>query len=162
MGTTLTAAALVADADGHDVLALANVGDSRAYVFSEGQMSQVTADHSLAEERVRHGEISEQEAAVHPQRHILTRALGVSPEVETDMWELQLRTGDRLLLCSDGLSNEIEHGRDGRGPGAENPIRARRRGSWSTRPTATAARTTSPWWSSTCSWARTPPVRPLS
>ncbi len=108
MGTTLTAAALVADADGHDVLALANVGDSRAYVFSEGQMSQVTADHSLAEERVRHGEISVQEAAVHPQRHILTRALGVSPDVETDMWELQLRTGDRLLLCSDGLSNEIE------------------------------------------------------
>ncbi len=108
MGTTLTAAALVADADGHDVLALANVGDSRAYVFSEGQISQVTADHSLAEERVRHGEITEQEAAVHPQRHILTRALGVSPEVETDMWELQLRTGDRLLLCSDGLSNEID------------------------------------------------------
>ncbi len=108
MGTTLTAAGLVADADGHDVLALANVGDSRAYVFSEGQMSQVTADHSLAEERVRHGEITEQEAAVHPQRHILTRALGVSPAVETDMWELQLRTGDRLLLCSDGLSNEVE------------------------------------------------------
>jgi serine/threonine protein phosphatase PrpC len=108
MGTTLTAAALVASSDGHDVLVLANVGDSRAYVFSEGDMSQVTADHSLAEERVRHGEISVEEAAVHPQRHILTRALGVGPDVQTDMWELQLRTGDRLLLCSDGLSNEID------------------------------------------------------
>jgi serine/threonine protein phosphatase PrpC len=108
MGTTLTAAALVQGSDGHDVLVLANVGDSRAYVFSEGQMSQVTADHSLAEERMRHGEMTVQEAAVHPQRHILTRALGVGPDVETDMWELQLRTGDRLLLCSDGLSNELD------------------------------------------------------
>ncbi len=107
MGTTLTAVALVGGADGHDILALGNVGDSRAYVFSEGQIVQVTADHSLAEERVRHGELTEEEAAVHPQRHILTRALGVSSDVETDMWELQLRSGDRIVLCSDGLSNEI-------------------------------------------------------
>ncbi len=107
MGTTLTAAALVGGDDGHDTLALANVGDSRAYLFSEGLVVQVTADHSLAEERARHGELTEEEAAVHPQRHILTRALGVSAEVEADMWELQLRAGDRLVLCSDGLSNEI-------------------------------------------------------
>ncbi|HEY1652845.1 MAG TPA: Stp1/IreP family PP2C-type Ser/Thr phosphatase [Acidimicrobiales bacterium] len=107
MGTTLTAVALVGDNDGHDVLALANVGDSRAYVYSDGRLFQVTADHSLAEERMRHGEMTEAEAAVHPQRHILTRALGVSSEVQTDMWELQLRTGDRVLLCSDGLSNEV-------------------------------------------------------
>ncbi|HVT41961.1 MAG TPA: Stp1/IreP family PP2C-type Ser/Thr phosphatase [Acidimicrobiales bacterium] len=108
MGTTLTAAALVGGPEGHDVLALANVGDSRAYIFSAGELSQVTDDHSLAEERVRHGEITEAEAAVHPQRHILTRALGVSSEVDTDMWELELRTGDRILLCSDGLSNEVD------------------------------------------------------
>ena len=107
MGTTLTALALVG-AGGRDVLALANVGDSRAYVFSDGEMIQVTDDHSLAEERMRHGEMTEAEAAVHPQRHILTRALGVSSEVETDMWELELRAGDRVLLCSDGLSNEVE------------------------------------------------------
>jgi len=81
MGTTLTALALVGDDDGRDTLALANVGDSRAYLFSDGQIVQVTADHSLAEERMRHGEMSEEEAAVHPQRHILTRALGVSSEV---------------------------------------------------------------------------------
>jgi len=107
MGTTLTAVALVGDAEGRDTLALANVGDSRAYLFSDHHLVQVTADHSLAEERVRHGEISEEEAAVHPQRHILTRALGISTDVETDMWELQLRSGDRIILCSDGLSNEL-------------------------------------------------------
>ncbi len=107
MGTTLTAIALVGGMDGHDVLALANVGDSRAYVLSGDSLTQVTDDHSLAEERMRHGEMTEAEAAVHPQRHILTRALGVSAEVETDMWELHLRTGDRVLLCSDGLTNEV-------------------------------------------------------
>jgi protein phosphatase len=107
MGTTLTAVALVGGDGGEDTLALANVGDSRAYVYSDGRLFQVTADHSLAEERMRHGEMTEAEAAVHPQRHILTRALGVSPDVQADMWELQLRTGDRVLLCSDGLSNEV-------------------------------------------------------
>jgi PPM family protein phosphatase len=107
MGTTLTAIALVGGDDGRDTLALANVGDSRAYLYSDDQIVQVTADHSLAEERMRHGEMTEEEAAVHPQRHILTRALGVSTEVEADMWELQLRSGDRLVLCSDGLSNEL-------------------------------------------------------
>jgi serine/threonine protein phosphatase PrpC len=107
MGTTLTAVALVGGPEGRDVLALANVGDSRAYIFSRGEITQVTDDHSLAEERMRHGEITEEEAAVHPQRHILTRALGVSAEVEADMWELDLHTGDRVLLCSDGLTNEV-------------------------------------------------------
>ena len=107
MGTTLTAVALVGGGEGRDVLALANVGDSRAYVFSGGELTQVTDDHSVAEERMRQGEMTEEEAAVHPQRHILTRALGVSAEVDTDMWELELRTGDRLLLCSDGLTNEV-------------------------------------------------------
>jgi protein phosphatase len=107
MGTTLTAVALVGGDGGQDTLALANVGDSRAYVYSDSRLFQVTADHSLAEERMRHGEMTEAEAAVHPQRHILTRALGVSSDVQTDMWELELRTGDRVLLCSDGLSNEV-------------------------------------------------------
>ena len=83
------------------------MGDSRAYVYSGSHLVQVTDDHSLAEERMRHGEMTEAEAAVHPQRHILTRALGVSSEVEADMWELELGTGDRVLLCSDGLSNEV-------------------------------------------------------
>jgi protein phosphatase len=128
MGTTLTALALVGDDDGHELLALANVGDSRAYVFSEGELVQITDDHSLAEERMRHGEMTEAEAAVHPQRHILTRALGVSSDVEADMWELHLRTGDRVLLCSDGLSNEV--GMDEIGDvlgGVANPEEAARR-----------------------------------
>jgi hypothetical protein len=67
----------------------------------------VTADHSLAEERVRSGEMTEAEAEVHPHRHILTRALGVGPAVDVDLWELHVRSGDRLLLCSDGLTNEV-------------------------------------------------------
>ncbi len=107
MGTTMTAVALVGGPDGRDVVALANVGDSRGYVFSGGRVHQVTADHSLAEEKVRHGELTEAEAAVHPHRHILTRALGVAPEVDVDLWELHLHAGDRILLCSDGLTNEI-------------------------------------------------------
>lgn len=107
MGTTLTAAALVAGPDGRDLVALANVGDSRAYLYSDGELAQVTQDHSLAEERFRRGELSEQEAATDPRRHILTRALGVSPEVLVDLWELHLHTGDRVLLCSDGLCNEV-------------------------------------------------------
>ena len=108
MGTTLTAAALVPAGDGQDVVVLANVGDSRAYLYSAGRITQVTADHSLAEEKVRQGELTEAEAAVHPHRHILTRALGVGPDVAVDLWEVRLQEGDRLLLCSDGLTNEVE------------------------------------------------------
>jgi PPM family protein phosphatase len=107
MGTTLTAAGLTVGIDGRDVLCLANVGDSRAYLMSGGQVRQITTDHSLAEERVRHGQMTEAEAEVHPHRHILTRALGVGPDVDVDLWELHVKTGDRLLLCSDGLSNEV-------------------------------------------------------
>jgi serine/threonine protein phosphatase PrpC len=107
MGTTLTAAGLTVGLDGRDLMCLANVGDSRAYLMSSGQVRQITADHSLAEERVRHGEMTEAEAEVHPHRHILTRALGVGAEVAVDLWELHVKTGDRLLLCSDGLTNEV-------------------------------------------------------
>jgi serine/threonine protein phosphatase PrpC len=106
MGTTLTAVALVNE-DGHDVLALVNVGDSRSYRFHDGALTQITTDHSLAEEMVRTGELSSAEAAVHPHRHILTRALGVSSEVAVDLWRIQPVRGDRYLLCSDGLTNEL-------------------------------------------------------
>ncbi len=116
MGTTLTAVALVGGPEGRDVLALANVGDSRAYVFSGGEITQVTDDHSLAEERMRHGEITEEEAAVHPQRHILTRALGVSAEVEADMWELQLHTGDRAAAVLGRPDQRGRSRRNGRHP----------------------------------------------
>jgi protein phosphatase len=107
MGTTLTAAALVNE-DGRDVIALVNVGDSRSYRYHDGQLTQVTVDHSLAEEMVRSGELSEAEAAVHPHRHILTRALGVADEVSVDLWRIQPTRGDRFVLCSDGLTNELD------------------------------------------------------
>ncbi len=107
MGTTMTAAALVNE-DNRDVIALVNVGDSRSYRYHEGELTQITVDHSLAEEMVRSGEISESEAAVHPHRHILTRALGVSDDVAVDLWRIQPTRGDRFLLCSDGLTNELD------------------------------------------------------
>ena len=107
MGTTLTAAALVNE-DDRDVIALVNVGDSRSYRYHDGELSQITVDHSLAEEMVRSGELSESEAAVHPHRHILTRALGVADDVAVDLWRIQPARGDRFLLCSDGLTNELD------------------------------------------------------
>ena len=107
MGTTFTAVGLVNE-DGRDVLALVNVGDSRSYRFHDGEITQLTTDHSLAEEMVRSGELTSGEAAVHPHRHILTRALGVSADVTVDLWRIQPVRGDRFLLCSDGLTNELD------------------------------------------------------
>ncbi|MCU1493957.1 MAG: serine/threonine protein phosphatase [Acidimicrobiaceae bacterium] len=105
MGTTLTAAALVR-AGKAERLVLSNVGDSRAYLLQDGRLAQLTEDHSLVEEMVRNGELSPAEAAVHPHRHILTRALGIDRSVNVDSWELEPTTDARLLLCSDGLTNE--------------------------------------------------------
>jgi serine/threonine protein phosphatase PrpC len=106
MGTTLTAVALV-DAEGEQRLAVANVGDSRAYVFAQGELTQLTEDHSVPEELARQGQITPEEVENHPQRHVLTRALGISPAVEVDLWEVLPYTGDRLLLCSDGLCRDL-------------------------------------------------------
>ncbi|GAC1311849.1 MAG: hypothetical protein NVSMB12_00810 [Acidimicrobiales bacterium] len=106
MGTTMTAAALVT-VDGEERLAIANVGDSRAYVFAHGDLTQLTEDHSVAEELVRQGQLDPTEVDTHPQRHILTRAMGIQPQVEVDLWEVLPYTGDRVLLCSDGLVREV-------------------------------------------------------
>ena len=106
MGTTLTAVALVQE-DGEDHLAIANVGDSRAYLFQRGDLVQVSEDHSLVGELEREGQLTREEALVHPQRSIITRALGMDPELEVDTWQLLPYAGDRLLLCSDGLTNEV-------------------------------------------------------
>ncbi len=110
MGTTLTAAALVPTRDG-DRLVVSNVGDSRAYRYASGRLVQMTNDHSVAEELVARGELSVAEAAVHPHRHILTRALGVAPDVDVDSWELAPARGERFVLCSDGLTNEVSEER---------------------------------------------------
>jgi protein phosphatase len=83
------------------------VGDSRAYLLQQGELSRLTEDHSLVEDLVREGQLSADEAAIHPQRHILTRVLGMGPDVEPDVWQILPYEGDRLLLCSDGLTNEV-------------------------------------------------------
>jgi serine/threonine protein phosphatase PrpC len=102
MGTTITAAYL-----DDDELALAHVGDSRAYLLRDGELSRLTRDHTLVEELVRRGELTEQEAAEHPQRSIITRALGPEPDVEIDLRTHPVQDGDVLLLCSDGLTGMI-------------------------------------------------------
>ncbi|MFL5816386.1 MAG: Stp1/IreP family PP2C-type Ser/Thr phosphatase [Conexibacter sp.] len=102
MGTTLTAAYL----DG-DELSLAHVGDSRAYLLREGELTRLTRDHTLVDELVRRGELTEQEAAEHPQRSIITRALGPEPDIDIDLHTHRMQAGDLLLLCSDGLTGMI-------------------------------------------------------
>ena len=102
MGTTLTAVYL----DESD-LAVAHVGDSRAYIFRDGELVRLTHDHSLVEELIRRGKLTPEQAAAHPQRSIITRALGIEPEVEVDTWTYPMRAGDVVLLCSDGLTSMI-------------------------------------------------------
>jgi PPM family protein phosphatase len=102
MGTTLTAAYVD---DAH--LAIAHVGDSRAYLFRDGTLQRLTQDHSLVDELVRRGKLTEEQAAEHPQRSIITRALGPEPDVEVDTWSYPARAGDVVLLCSDGLTSMI-------------------------------------------------------
>ena len=106
MGTTLTAAALV-EVDGEERLAIANVGDSRTYVFAHNELTQLTEDHSIPEELVRQGQLDPSEVDTHPQRHILTRALGIQPDIDVDVWEVLPVAGDRIVLCSDGLVREV-------------------------------------------------------
>jgi protein phosphatase len=105
MGTTITAAALVEE-DGEELLVVANVGDSRTYLLRDGELDQITDDHSLPEEMVRRGELAPEDAAMHPQRHILTRVLGMDEEIEADCFRIVPYKGDRVLLASDGLTNE--------------------------------------------------------
>jgi serine/threonine protein phosphatase PrpC len=106
MGTTLTAVAVI-DQEGEGQLALVNVGDSRGYLLRDGELTQLTEDHSLVAEMERDGRLTHEEARVHPQRAVITRALGLEPDVEIDHLELLPYRGDRLLLCSDGLTNEV-------------------------------------------------------
>jgi protein phosphatase len=108
MGTTLTAAYL-ADSN----LTIAHVGDSRAYLFRDGSLKRLTQDHSLVDELVRRGKLTEEQAAEHPQRSIITRALGPEPEVEVDTFTYPVRAGDVLLLCSDGLTSMVSEERIG-------------------------------------------------
>jgi serine/threonine protein phosphatase PrpC len=105
MGTTLTAAQV----DGNRVH-LVHVGDSRAYLLRGGELTRITEDHTLVHRMVMEGEISEEEAETHPQRSILTRALGVDRNIQVDEGDLEIAPGDRLLLCTDGLTGMISEG----------------------------------------------------
>src|SRR5215207_8966737 len=102
MGTTLTAALLRGDE-----VALSHVGDSRAYVLRDGQLKRLTKDHSLVEELRRQGRLTEEQAEEHPQRSIITRALGPEPSVSVDTMTFPARDGDVFLLCSDGLTTMV-------------------------------------------------------
>ena len=102
MGTTLTA--LVTTGDG---VLVAHVGDSRAYLWREGGMRQLTDDHSLVAELVRRGQLTPAQAAVHPHRSVITRALGTDGVVKPDIFPISLEPGDRLVICSDGLSGMV-------------------------------------------------------
>jgi len=103
MSTTLVAAAI----RGRE-LTVANVGDSRAYLIREGQIRQITRDHSVVARLVAEGVITPEQAESHPRRHVISRSVGARPEVETDVFDEAFLPGDRLLLCSDGLTEHVK------------------------------------------------------
>ncbi len=103
MGTTMTVALLE-----DDVVRIGHVGDSRAYRIRGGRLDQLTDDHSLVAELVRSGKLSPEEADVHPQRSVITRALGTDPDVEVDTFSVEARHGDVFMLCSDGLTSMVD------------------------------------------------------
>ena len=102
MGTTLVAATIIGN-----TLYFANVGDSRLYLIND-KIRQLSKDHSLVEEMVRLGGIKAEEAKNHPDKNIITRAIGVKNDVEADIYEYRLKKGDIILMCTDGLSNMVE------------------------------------------------------
>jgi protein phosphatase len=102
MGTTVTVALI----EGDEVV-LGHVGDSRAYRFRDGDLQQLTEDHSLVQELLKDGRLTPEEARVHPQQAVITRALGTDPDVDVDTFRVDARAGDVFLLCSDGLSGMV-------------------------------------------------------
>lgn len=102
MGTTVTAAMF-----GAGRLYLAHIGDSRAYLFRGGSLQLLTQDHSLVNELLQKGELTQEEAKHHPRRNILTRALGITENPQIDLLDLSVQKGDLLLLCTDGLHNQV-------------------------------------------------------
>jgi protein phosphatase len=105
MGTTLAAATVLRGET--PVMMVANVGDSRVYLHRDGRLTRISVDHSYVQELVNEGVLTAEEARVHPRRNIVTRALGIDRHVAVDVFLQEVRTGDRLLLCSDGLVDEV-------------------------------------------------------
>lgn len=102
MGTTLVVATVIGD-----TLYFANIGDSRLYLIDDN-IKQLSKDHSLVEEMVRLGGIKAEDARNHPDKNIITRAMGVKDEAEADFYEFRIKRGDKILMCTDGLSNMVE------------------------------------------------------
>lgn len=102
MGTTIVATLLL-----HNGYIVAHVGDSRIYRFADGNLDSITSDHSLVNELLKSGQITKEEAEYHPQRNVITRAIGTDDSVEIDIKTLSYLGGEQLLLCSDGLSNMV-------------------------------------------------------
>ena len=110
MGTTLTAAALLeptSDVDQPSQIVIANVGDSRTYLLRSEELRQLSVDHSYVQELVTEGLLTIDEARTHPRRNIVTRALGIDAQVSVDTWTIPMFDGDRFMLCSDGLVDEV-------------------------------------------------------
>lgn len=105
-GTTLSGVVVV-EQMGVPYWLVMNIGDSRTYLLSQGQFSQVSVDHSEVQELVDSGDITAEQAAIHPRRHVVTRALGTGDETEADFWLLPIQEGDRIMVCSDGLNGEL-------------------------------------------------------
>ncbi len=103
MGTTLTALVV----KGGRQLLIGHVGDSRAYLIHEGVLRRITDDHSLVEELVREGRLTPEQADAHPQRHVVTRALGIDEQIDVDLYTLDVSEGDRIVLCTDGLTTML-------------------------------------------------------
>lgn len=136
MGTTLTVALLAGS-----TLTIGHVGDSRVYLLRQGQLSQLSRDHSWVAEQVARGILAPDAAHTHPRRNILTRAVGIAPEVEVDEARTRLQEGDTLLLCSDGLHSLVAD-EESSIPWRHMPHR-RPASYWWTKPTPWAAKTTS-------------------
>ncbi len=105
MGTTLVAVTIE-----NEKMFVVHVGDSRVYLFRENNLQQITTDHSYVMELVKIGSITREEAEVHPKRNIITRAIGIREEVEADTVIEDVKQGDKILLCTDGLSNMVSKG----------------------------------------------------
>jgi len=105
-GTTLSGVVVV-EQMGLPYWLVMNIGDSRTYRLSQGEFAQISVDHSEVQELVDSGDITSEQAAVHPRRHVVTRALGTGDETEADFWLLPIQEGDRIMVCSDGLNGEL-------------------------------------------------------
>ncbi len=103
MGTTFTAVVPLDDAN----VLIGHVGDSRAYMVREGRLRQLTIDHSLVADLVREGRITAEQAEIHPQRSIITRALGIEPDIDVDVYTVAVHDNDRIIICSDGLTDMV-------------------------------------------------------